>query len=139
MNWGLIIKKLLSLSAVAMFLIFTDQALAGQGGGHHGMRGMGHFGHHGGSYNGGYGGKQFAGGYGNGRFRYGGGFPAGYNNGGYGGNGGYGAGYNYVRGYGDVVVVGGGDVPEQIYVYRQVPVVPYSYWHHSNCCSCQQW
>ena len=67
------------------------------------------------------------------------GYNNGYNNGGYGGNGGYGAGYNYARGYGDVVVLGGGDVPEPIYVYRQVPMVPYSYRHYSNCCRCQQW
>lgn len=132
-------KKLLSLCAVVMLFTFADNALAG---GHRGMNGMGHFGHHGGMHNGGgYGGQQYAGGgYRGGRFRNNGGYGAGYNyGGGYYGNGGYGAGYNYGSDYGDVVVVGGDDMPEQIYVYRQAPVMPYTYRHHRNCCRCQQW
>ena len=149
-------KKLLSLSAVALLLIFTGQAFAGHGGGHHGMHngggygGMRNGGGYGGMHNGG-GGLRYAGGYGAG-YNYGGGYggnSAGYNYGGYrgnrlygvynsdGGNGGYGAGYNVGGGYGDVVVVGGSDVPEQIYVYRQAPIMPYSYGRYGNCCRCQ--
>lgn len=66
-----------------------------------------------------------------------------YESGGYAGGGfryssGYGASYGADGGYSDVVIVGGGDMPEQIYVYRQAPIMPYFYVRHRNCCRCQQ-
>ncbi len=124
-----------SLCFAALLLGVSTQAFAGQRGGQHGMYGMGKFGHHGAMHGGRYIGQQFSGGYRGGGFRYAGGYGGGFSYGG----GGYGAGYSDggSYGYNDIIVTGGGDLPEHIYVYPQAQYMAYSHRHQRNCCHCQ--